>query len=109
MCSRCPSRASCPKEVRADKRARRSKEDVVGMPTVRLAAKALSSAWLNSYDLGVAVFGEPKPGYSGRMSVEVRARRAVRRLQSLGLVAMRPDADGTAEYTLLPEGLEALG
>lgn len=109
LCSQCPSRGSCPSSVRADKRARRSKEDSASTPTIRRAARSLAAAWLNSYDLGVAMFGEPKPGYSGRMAVEVRARRAIKRLQSLGLVAMRPGENGVAEYTLLPEGLEVFG
>lgn len=109
LCSKCPERGSCPAKVRADKRARRSKDDIVSLPAIGRAARALAGGWLNSYGLGVAVFGEPKPGYSGRMAIEVRARRAIKRLQALGLVAVRPGADGVAEYTLLPEGLEVFG
>ncbi len=109
LCSKCPERRSCPAAVRADKRARRSKDDIVGIPALREAARELAAGWLCSYDLGVALFGGPKPGHSGRMAVEVRARRAIKRLQALGLVAERPGKGRFTEYTLLPEGLEVLG
>lgn len=36
------------------------------------------------------------------MASMVKARRPINRMNALGLLAVRPNPDGVAEYTLLP-------
>lgn len=65
------------------------------------AAAVLATGWYSCEALGRALYGEPRPGKSGRMSIMVRARRPINRLYRMGMLAVRPDGRGTAEYTLL--------
>lgn len=109
LCSECPDRKTCPSKVRADKRARRPLTDKASRELLTRAATLLAKGWYSCETLGVALYGEPKPGRTGRMSIMVRARRTVNWMRQRGLLAVRPDARGVAEYTLLPEGLEVFG
>lgn len=68
---------------------------------VRRAAEILATGWYTCESLGRALYGEPRPGKSGRMSIMVRARRPINRLYRMGMLAVRPNSRGTAEYTLL--------
>lgn len=76
---------------------------------VRRAAEVLATGWYSCEALGRALYGEPRPGRSGRMSIMVRARRPINKLYRMGALAVRPDVRGTAEYTLLPDGGEGGG
>jgi len=109
LCSACPDRRTCPSKVRAEKRARRPLADKASRELLTRAASHLATGWYTCRTLGEALYGPPKPGYSGRMSIMVRARRTVNWLRERGLLAVRPNAQGVAEYTLLPEGLEVFG
>lgn len=106
-CRTCPSRKRCPASMRRDKRARRAKTDSASNAAIAAAASVLETGWFTCYELGVRLFGEPKPGKSGRMNIMVRARRPVNRLKALGVLAVRPNAAGAAAYTLTdwPEGV----
>lgn len=107
LCSLCPSFRTCPASVRRNKRARRTKADSAGPELVRRAAAILETGWFSCHDLALQLFGQPKPGRSGLMSILVRARRPINRLKALGVLAVRPNAVGSAAYTLTdwPEGV----
>ena len=75
---------------------------------LRRAAAVLAGGWYTSAGLGEALYGSPRPGRSGRMSIMVRARRPINRLYAMGVLAVRPGKGRAAEYTLLPGGMEAL-
>ena len=99
-CSQCPSYKTCPASMRRDKRARRTKADIAGPELVRRAAAILETGWFSCHDLALKLFGQPKPGQSGLMSILVRARRPINKLKALGVLAVRPNAAGSAAYTL---------
>lgn len=109
LCSDCSERGSCPAEVRRERRSRRPMADSASMQLMRRAAQILDSGWYTCEQLGVALYGSPAQTRSGRMSVMVRARRPVNRLLKMGVLAVRPGANGAVEYTLLPDGKEVLG
>lgn len=109
LCLDCPDRASCPKRVRKDKRARRPMADSASRELVERAAAVLEAGWHTSLSLGTALYGAPAPGKKARMGCMVRARRPLNKLGRLGVLATRPGKGGAAEYTLLPGWREALG
>lgn len=115
LCSACPVRDGCPRKVRLDKRSRRPLAASASLDLVRRAASVLATGWFTSYRLGTALYGVPAQTKSGRMGVMVRARRPLNRLLAMGVLAVRPRPrrgcmPGTvSEYTITPEGLEALG
>ena len=109
LCSDCQKRRACPASVRRDKRARRPMADSASRELLKRAADVLEAGWYSCRQLAVALYGEPRPTKEGRMSGMVRARRPINRLYRMGVLAVRPGPDGSAEYTLLPGGREALG
>lgn len=109
LCSDCPERGSCPSRTRRGKRSRRPMADSASRGLLLRAAGVLETGWFTSEGLGVALYGEPAPTRSGRMSIMVRARRPINRLYRMGVLAVRPGPRGAAEYILLPGGKEALG
>ena len=109
LCLDCPDRASCPRCVREDKRARRPMADSASMELVERAAAVLEAGWHSCYSLGCALYGGPATCRKARMAVMVKARRPVNRLRKLGVLATRPGAGGVVEYTLLPGWRESLG
>lgn len=108
LCVDCADRATCPAAVRRNKRTRRPMACSASLALMRRAARVLAEGWYTCETLGTALYGAPKPGRGGRMSIMVRARRPVNRLYRMGLLAVRPGMRGAAEYTLLPGGEEAL-
>ena len=111
LCSDCPDRRSCPSKVRLDKRARRPLALSASPALLRRAAAVLGTGWYTVARLGEALYGRADT-HVGRKSAEVRARRPVNLLLRRGFLITRPvqtpNRTGT-EYTISPEGLEALG
>lgn len=115
-CSVCASRDGCPAAVRREKDRWNPKSKSASIALLRKAACELQGNWLTVEDLGRRMYGEAI-GRKARMSIMVRARRAVNRLREMGLTATRVGprsaqgryVRGVPEYTVLPECLEVLG
>lgn len=109
LCIDCPIRDTCPIAVRRDKRARRPMADSASRELVERAAAVLETGWYSCFGLGLALYGEPRPGKKGRMAIMVRARRPLNKLGRLGVLAARAGTGRTMEYTVLPGWREVVG
>lgn len=102
-CLDCPIRQECPRDVKANKKARRDKTDTASPTLVRKAATALEGGWMTRDELGDFLFAD---------SVRVRTNRVLKRLRKLGLLLVRPGSrrggEHVAEYRLTPDGCEVL-